>query len=244
MLKDRKILITNDDGINADGLIRLAAEAAKYGKVYVVAPFEQRSAASHSLTLRKSVDVWKTDFRIPGVEAYACYGTPVDCVRIGILNIVEAGPDFVFSGINYGYNAATDLQYSATAGAAFEGAFQGVHSIAFSEGMCDNHEVTDHYLGQIIEELLEELSGVDVDRRVIRNVNFPGCSLSECGGILRDRKVSGCSFYRDRYKVLSQDGDKTTYMVDGLRSYDSEPDTDLRALYDNYVSVGLATNIS
>ena len=239
-----KFLITNDDGINADGIIRLAREAARFGEVTVVAPFEQRSAASHSLTLRHSVDVWEADFPVEGVKAYACDGTPVDCVRIGILNIVEGRPDFVFSGINYGYNAATDLQYSATAGAAFEGVFQGVHSIAFSEEMCDCHEVTDRYLGDVMRELLEELAATPVDRRVIRNVNFPGCALAECKGILRDRKVSGCSFYSDRYKVIGSDGGRTTYMVDGLRSHDSEPDTDLRALYDGYVSIGKAVNIS
>ena len=239
-----KILITNDDGINADGLIRLAREASRFGSVYVVAPYEQRSAASHSLTLRHSVDVWKADFPVEGVKAFACDGTPVDCVRIGALNIVEGGPDFVFSGINYGYNAATDLQYSATAGAAFEGAFQGVHSVAFSEEMCDCHEVTDHYLREVITELIEDLSGKPVDRGVIFNVNFPGCALGECKGILRDRKVSACSFYEDRYKILSTDGDRTTYMVDGLRSHDSEDGTDLRAVYEHYVSIGKATNIS
>lgn len=244
MIKDRKILITNDDGINAGGLQRLAAKAVDHGHVYVVAPFEQRSAASHSLTLRHGVDVWRVDFPVPGVEAYACDGTPADCVRIGILNIVEGGPDFVLSGINYGYNAATDLQYSATAGAAFEGAFQGVHSIAFSEAMSDCHEVTDRYLGDILTELLGGLSGVPVDRRVIQNVNFPGCPLNECRGILRDRRASACSFYEDRYKVVAQNGDRITYMVDGRRIHESEPDTDLRALYDNYVSIGTATNIS
>ena len=100
----RKILITNDDGIEANGLVRLAREAVKFGEVWVVAPDSQRSAMSHSLTLRGSFEAWKVSFPVDGVHAYACTGTPADCVRIGVLNIVPDKPDVVFSGINYGYN--------------------------------------------------------------------------------------------------------------------------------------------
>ena len=191
----RKILITNDDGINADGIIRLAQAATEFGEVWVIAPDSQRSAMSHSITLRHSVDAWKVDFPVPGVHAYACSGTPGDCVRIGSLNIVPEKPDHVFSGINYGFNAASDIQYSATAGAAFEAAFQGIHTIAFSEDACEIHEVTERYLKEIIAELLNKPLGVNQ----IWNVNFPGCQLAECNGILRDRKVSADAFYVDRY---------------------------------------------
>lgn len=129
----KKILITNDDGIDSDGIIRLAKIAVEFGEVWVVAPESQRSAMSHSVTLRHGIEAWKVDFPVSGVHAYACDGTPADCVRIGVLNIVPGKPDHVFSGINYGYNVASDIQYSATAGAAFEAAFQKVHTIAFSE---------------------------------------------------------------------------------------------------------------
>ena len=99
----RKILITNDDGIDSDGIIRLAGMTAELGEVWVVAPDSQRSAASHSVTLSHSIEAWKVDFLVPGVHAYACDGQPADCVRIGVLNIVPGGPDHVFSGINYGF---------------------------------------------------------------------------------------------------------------------------------------------
>ena len=146
----RKILITNDDGISSDGLVRLARAALRFGEVWIVAPDGQRSAVSHSVSLRRSIDAWKTDFPVPGVRAFACDGMPADCVRIGTLNIVPGGADAVFSGINYGYNLASDIQYSATAGAAFEAAFQGIHTIAFSEDASPLHEVTDRYLDEII----------------------------------------------------------------------------------------------
>ena len=236
----RKILITNDDGINADGIIRLAQAATEFGEVWVIAPDSQRSAMSHSITLRHSVDAWKVDFPVPGVHAYACSGTPGDCVRIGSLNIVPEKPDHVFSGINYGFNAASDIQYSATAGAAFEAAFQGIHTIAFSEDACEIHEVTERYLKEIIAELLNKPLGVNQ----IWNVNFPGCQLAECNGILRDRKVSTDAFYVDRYIETTVSEDKVSYMVEGIRNYSALKGTDLKAIFDNYISIGIATNIS
>ena len=235
----RKILITNDDGINADGIIRLAQAATEFGEVWVVAPDSQRSAMSHSITLRHSVDAWKVDFPVPGVHAYACSGTPGDCVRIGSLNIVPEKPDHVFSGINYGFNAASDIQYSATAGAAFEAAFQGIHTIAFSEDACEIHEVTERYLKEIIAELLNKPLGVNQ----IWNVNFPGCQLAECNGILRDRKVSTDAFYVDRYIETTVSEDKVSYMVEGIRNYSALEGTDLKAIFDTYISIGIANNI-
>lgn len=236
----RKILITNDDGINSDGIIRLAEAAKEFGEVWVVAPDSQRSAMSHSVTLRHSVEMWKTDFPIEGVYAFATNGTPVDCVRIGTLNIVPGKPDHIFSGINYGYNLASDLQYSATAGAAFEAAFQKIHTIAFSEAMSPMHETTDEYLLPIIAELIDK----PLKTNQIWNVNFPECKLSECKGILRDRTVSTDVFYEDSYNETILSEDKISYMVNGIRRWNAAEGTDLHAILNNYVSVGIATNIS
>ena len=236
----RKILITNDDGIQSDGIIRLAKMATKLGEVWIVAPDSQRSAMSHSITLRHSIEAWKVDFPVVGVKAFACNGTPADCVRIGTLNIVPGKPDAIFSGINYGYNMASDLQYSATAGAAFEGAFQKIHTIAFSEGANERHETTDKYLYEIAERLLDMPLGLNQ----IWNVNFPECKLEEGPGILWDRTVSTDDFYVDRYIESKLDDGRTSYMVEGIRHYEAEEGTDLRAILDNYVSVGVVINIS
>lgn len=236
----RKILITNDDGIQSEGICRLAQAAVEYGEVWVVAPDGERSAMSHSVSLRDSVDAWPVDFPVEGVHAYACTGTPVDCVRIGVLNIVPGKPDHIFSGINYGYNMATDLQYSATVGAAFEGAFQRIHSIAFSEDSCELHEVTDKYLSDIMGELIEQPLG----EMQIWNVNFPACKLEECKGVLRDRKVSRDDFYKDHYDETPGENGRVSYQCVGVRHYEATEGTDLRAILDNYVSVGKATNIA
>lgn len=236
----KKILITNDDGIDSDGIVRLAKTAATLGEVWVVAPESQRSAMSHSITLRHSIDAWKVDFPVEGVHAFACDGTPADCVRIGVLNIVPGKPDHVFSGINYGYNTGSDLQYSATAGAAFEAAFQKIHTIAFSEDACEMHETTDKYLKEIMVELMDKPLGINE----IWNVNFPCCKASECKGILRGMEVSTDEFYIDKYNETPVTDGRISYMVEGIRNYVASEGTDLRAILDNYVSVGIARNIS
>lgn len=236
----KKILITNDDGINSNGIIRLAEAAKEFGDVWVVAPESQRSAMSHSVTLRHSVEVWEVDFPVPGIQAYACNGTPADCVRIGSLNIVPEKPDHVFSGINYGYNVASDLQYSATAGAALEAAFQKIHAIAFSEDAKEEHEVTDQYIKEIMAELIDMPLGTNE----IWNVNFPACKINECRGILRNRTVSLENFYNDRYNETVVSEKKKSYMVEGIRNYEASEGTDLKAVFDRYISIGKVCNLS
>ena len=235
----KKILISNDDGIMAKGIIRLSLVAKKFGEVYVVAPDSERSAMSHSLTLRRNLKVWEVDFLVEGVKAYACDGKPADCVRLGVLNIVPGKPDVVLSGINYGFNVAGDIQYSATAGAAFEGAFQGIHSIAFSEDSKNIHEVTDKYIEDILRELLDKPLGVNE----IWNVNFPACHIDECQGILEDRIVSTDNFYEDTYHEKRIDDKTVEYELEGNRILKGTEGTDLDAVLNNYVSIGKVKNV-
>ena len=236
----RKIMITNDDGIDSNGIIRLAEAAKEFGEVWVIAPLHQRSAASHSITLREPIDVYPHDFPVEGVKAFSCSGTPADCVRVGSLAVMSYKPDVVLSGINYGYNSATDLQYSATVGAAFEAVFQGYRAVALSEDMNDCHEVTDAYLRDILNEYIDMDAG---DANIV-NVNFPGCKLSECKGILRDRKTSRSAFFHDHYDVVKKlENGGVRYMVAGEHNYEGEEDTDFHALMSNYISVGIVHNL-
>ena len=235
-----RILITNDDGIDAGGIIRLAEAAKKFGDVWVVAPKDQRSAASHSISLHDHIDVYPHDFPVVGVQAFSCSGTPADCVRVGSLNLMPHKPDVVLSGVNNGYNVASDIQYSATAGAAFEAAFQGYLAIALSEKADGCHEVTDAYLCDILGELFPK----KLEYGQIFNVNFPGCALSEFKGILYDRKVSRGMFYRDHYIELEKlPGNGVRLMVEGDYNEDAEEDTDFRAVVENHISVSIVNNI-
>ena len=237
----RSILIANDDGINDEGLIRLAKLAKELGEVWVVAPDDQRSAASNAISLHSHIDIYPHDFPIDGVHAFSCSGTPADCVRVGALSIMPHKPDVVLAGINRGLNVATDIQYSGTAGAAFEGAFQGCLSIAVSEGISSCHDVADKFLPEILAELMEQKLGYGQ----IFNVNIPACTLGEFGGILRNRAVSHGMFYRDRYKKTADlPNGGMRLEVDGLYNEDCEPDTDFRAVVDNFISIGIVNNLS
>ena len=235
----QKILITNDDGIQSDGIIRLARVAKKYGEVWVVAPDGQRSAMSHRITLRETIEFFPVDFPVEGVHAYASTGTPADCVRFGILNIVKEKPDYVFSGINYGYNSGTDIQYSATVGSALEAACAGVHAIAFSEGASECHEVTDAYLEQMLKELMEQ----PLEYNQIWNVNFPQCELEKLRGILYDRKIADCGFFIDEYLEEGLENGRIRLTVHGNYNENDPEGTDFRALVDGYISVGKVNNL-
>ena len=235
------ILLTNDDGIEAEGLLRLVKIVKDYGEVWIVAPDGERSASSHSLSLHDGMEVYPYDYPVDGVKAYTCSGTPADCVRVGSLGVMPYRPDIVISGLNKGFNAGTDIQYSGTCGAAFEASFQGYHAIAVSEGFQGIHDVTNKYIKEILDEIIDK----KLKFGQIWNVNFPNIPLDECKGILWDRKVSTGLFYKDSYKVIEElsDGGKK-YMVDGQRVEISEEGSDLRAIFDGYVSVGIANNIS
>lgn len=236
----RTILITNDDGIHSEGLLRLVRAAVRFGDVWVIAPHKGRSACSHGITLSDPLDIVPVPYEAEGVRAFSCSGLPADCVRVGTLSVMPKPPDVVLSGLNYGYNAATDIQYSATCGAAFEASFLGYRGIALSEQDCACHEVTDRYLDGVLEELIDQEPGPDQ----IWNVNFPGCPLSECTGILRDRTMSHEVVYKDTYTPVKQlDGGGMRFMVHGELMNEATEGTDLDALCRNAVSIGRVKNI-
>lgn len=127
------ILLTNDDGIEAEGIKQLAKAISQFGALFVVAPTEQKSACGHGITIHEAIGVRETSFH--GAEkAYAIEGTPADCVKIGLRLLKRAGIeiDLVYSGINHGSNLGTDTLYSGTVSAAVEGALCGKPAIAVS----------------------------------------------------------------------------------------------------------------
>lgn len=129
-----RILISNDDGVFAEGLRALAAEAASRGhRVTVVCPDQERSATGHGLTLQTPLRAERADeLFAPGVRAWACSGTPSDCVKLALSSLLEEPPDLVLSGINHGPNLGTDVFYSGTVSAAMEGSLDGLPALAVS----------------------------------------------------------------------------------------------------------------
>ena len=188
-----RILIVNDDGIKAPGIRKLAELSMKLGEVWVVAPKSQCSAMSQRITLFEDIEVTPECYDVDGVRAYSVGGTPADCVKVALEFLMPEKPDVVFSGINSGYNTGIDILYSGTVGAAMEALANGIRSFAFSNKNDTSWETVDAYLISIVKELLDE--NLSMDR--IWNVNFPGCKLSECKGILRDRIPAKHQFYQD-----------------------------------------------
>jgi len=129
-----RILISNDDGVFAAGIQALAAEAAGRGhQVTVVCPDQERSATGHGLTLQTPLRAERADqLFAPGVTAWACSGTPSDCVKLGLFRLLEEPPQLVLSGINHGPNLGTDVLYSGTVSAAMEGTIEGYPALAVS----------------------------------------------------------------------------------------------------------------
>ena len=131
-----KILVVNDDSIHSPGIALLAKAAMELGEVTVVASAHQCSAMSQKITICGDMRVDKVeDFPVPVKAAYKVDGTPVDCVKIALQYLLEERPDYVFSGINDGYNTGFDIAYSGTMGAAFEAVMNGVPAMAFSSTM-------------------------------------------------------------------------------------------------------------
>ena len=163
-MRGRTILITNDDGLWAPGLELLARVASRFGRVVAVAPDRNRSAVSSALSLHGILRLHPL-----GEDRYACDGTPVDCVLLGVRSVLEHEPDWVLSGVNYGFNLGEDVFYSGTVGAAFEGALQGSKSAAFSMHPKAELPVVELW----IETFLRRWEHLDLGPNRIWNINFP-----------------------------------------------------------------------
>ena len=165
-MTDRLILLTNDDGIFAPGLEALANVASRYGKTVVVAPDRNRSAISSAMSVHNILRIEKI-----APDRYSCDGMPVGCVLMGVRHVLERTPDWILSGVNWGFNLGEDVLYSGTVGAAFEGCIQGIKSAAFSLHRNGNLEATSPWIGYF----LDGWERVKLPVNSIWNVNLPEC---------------------------------------------------------------------
>jgi 5'-nucleotidase len=230
-----KFLLTNDDGIQAEGLRRLAEMASQLGEVTIIAPDQECSAMSQRITLRDSMALKKVDYPIPNVTAYSLHGTPADCIKVA-LHYLKLRPDYVFSGMNHGFNMGYDIAYSGTCSAAFEAVMNGIPAIAFSRDLGENYEVVDTYLQDMTQILLVKAPL----KNGIWNVNFPSCSLEECNGYLLDVSVGKVQFYKDHFDE-EESPDSNTVILKS-HGYASDPElmpegSDVWGLTHNYVTI-------
>ncbi|MCL2675975.1 MAG: 5'/3'-nucleotidase SurE [Firmicutes bacterium] len=165
-----RILVTNDDGIESVGIHVLAKALSQKHEVVLVAPDGERSACSQSLSSMYSV-TYKEDSRF-GFTAYSMSGTPADCVKLATLHLMRQPPDLVVSGINNGMNLGTDVIYSGTVAAAFEGLYMGVRSIAVSTGYHASEEKLEEVAAFVVDNL-DKMLALDLPGTSALNINYP-----------------------------------------------------------------------
>lgn len=228
------ILITNDDGIYADGILELAKTISDIANVYIVAPHTQRSATGHAITIHDPIMI-KEEHISDKITSYSISGTPADCVKVGIESILKGIEiDLVLSGINNGANLGTDVIYSGTVSAAIEGLIQKKPSIAISYDGFDvsrgTYKDASVYIKKIVQSLTSEMN---IFADCILNINIPygdikGYKITKLGireydNVIEERK----SPYGKRY----------VWIGGQVRKLDQEKDSDIQAIEEGYISI-------
>lgn len=224
-----KILLSNDDGYQSDGLATLALALSDLAELTIVAPDRNQSGASHSLTLEAPLRVGRTREGI-----YYVNGTPTDCVHLAITGLLEHEPDMVIAGINHGANLGDDVLYSGTVAAAVEGRFLGLPAIAVSlAGQALRHFDT---AGQAIRILLQRLQAHPLPADTILNVNVPDIPYAQVQGFEATRLG-----YRHRSEAVVETRDpkgRPVFWVGAAGAgQDAGPGTDFHAVENQRVSV-------
>ncbi len=228
-----RILVSNDDGIESAGISTLVQTLKEIGEVTVVAPLKEQSAVGHAITMQVPLRVIK--YKKNGdFFGYAVDGTPADCVKMGIKNIMKIPPDIVISGINHGSNTAINIIYSGTVSAAREAAIMDIPSIAIS---VTSHTVTDFkFAAKVAKMIAQEIAGKKLPVGTLLNVNVPDVPENEIAGILLTRQ--GKSKWDDMYEQRQDPYGRDYYWLTGnLVEVDTEMETDHAAIKKNYVSV-------
>jgi len=219
-----RILISNDDGVRAPGLAALADELRTIGRVTVVAPDRERSAASHSLTVEIPLRANYLSDDVIGVA-----GTPTDCVLLAIDNLLPETPHVVVSGINRGPNVGNDVTYSGTVAAAMEATILGVPAMAVSLGHSESGEYDYRFAARVARELTLLILDTGLPEGTLLNVNVPNIPESEIGGIEVARL--GRQVYEDSIVPAVDPRGRTYYWIGGSSSnWKEQHDTDIAAL--------------
>ena len=230
------ILVVNDDGISAPGIRKLIAIMKDFGEVVVVAPEGPQSGMGHAITINATLRCDKVTMDDGKQTEYSVSGTPVDCVKLAVNQIVKRKPDLCVSGINHGSNSSINVIYSGTMSAAVEGALEGIPSIGFS--LLDFSHDADFSEGEkYIRKITKSVLKNDLPDGVCLNVNIPKSKENE--------KIKGMKICRqakanwvEEFDERKDPSGRTYYWLTGkFVNYDKGDDTDERALENHFVSV-------
>jgi len=234
MKKDAmNILLTNDDGIYAPGIWALYRRLASKHAVTVIAPDRERSAVGHSITLNEPLRLDRVVVN-GGYSGYAVSGTPVDCVRLAILELLETRPDLVVSGINPGANVGININYSGTVAAAREAAVYGIPAMAVSiqQGAAVDYEIAARVAAALAELILRE----GLPAGTILNVNLPDADSRQLAGVKISRQ--GTNTFSDSFDKRVDPRNRTYYWQGSELKEASEPaDVDGSVLAEKYISI-------
>jgi 5'-nucleotidase len=227
-----RILLTNDDGVDAEGLAVLRGELAGLGEVAVVAPDRDQSAISHSLTLRRPLHaVARAD------GCVAVDGTPTDCVLLAVHDLLGEPPDVVVSGVNHGPNLGDDVTYSGTVAAAFEGTLLGIPSLAVSLVTRSPRRGSGRFTAaaRVAREIVKRVGEKGLPRGTFLNVNVPEAPEEELRGVRWTRL--GQRVYRNAVTAREDEHGGRCYEIGGEPHWVEEAGTDFDAVARGYVSV-------
>ena len=229
------ILVTNDDGITAPGIRALIAVMTTLGDVVVVAPDKPQSAMGHAITINNTLYLNKISKDGAVVTEYSCSGTPVDCVKMAVSEILGQKPDLCVSGINHGSNSSINVIYSGTMSAAMEAAIEGIPAIGFSLQDFDwnaDFEPVKSYVSKITAEVLKN----KLPEGVLLNVNFPKLASTAIKGIKICRQAKA-QWIEKFDKRQTPQGRNYYWLTGEFVNQDNGLDTDEWALDNGFVSV-------
>lgn len=229
------IVVTNDDGYLAPGLKALVDMVKPHGEVFVVAPEKGASGMSHAITISTPMRISMVE-KTEGLTIYKINGTPADCVKLALNQLVPRKPDIVVSGINHGTNSSISVIYSGTMGGALEASLSNIPSIGISlddHSLKANFKVTVKHCEPIFKKVLED----GLPEYTSLNINFPVCSESEFKGVKVCRQAKGV--WQEEYEKRTDPHGGTYYWLTGYFNSleNGSTDSDIWALSNNYASI-------
>ncbi len=228
------ILITNDDGITAPGIMALVEAVKDLGKIVVVAPDKPQSGMGHAITIGQPLRLHKVN-TFGDIEAYSCTGTPVDCVKLAVDKVLHRKPDLCLSGINHGANHSINVIYSGTMSAAVEAAIESIPSAGFS--LLD-YSIEADFTGarKYVRIVVEKMLSTKLDKHTVLNVNIPPLSVDLLKGFKLCRQAY--AKYEEDFMERQDPTGRMYYWLTGeFVNFDKGKDTDVWALAHGYVSV-------